>query len=103
MCWCCTAGKNACPTTKLPLRELHAAAGATQTVFIPFLHARITGQEAAAAERREGFAVKGDQGAGDTHLARRCLAVGATARAGDDDIDLVALACNVEGVEHGLL
>ena len=63
----------------LPLGELDAAAGAAEAVLFAFLHARIAGEIAAAAEGVEGFAVEGDEGAGDAHLAGAGLAVGAAA------------------------
>src|SRR5215213_8566591 len=86
----------------LSLGELDAAASATEAVLLAFLHAGIAGEVALAAERGEGFAIEGEQGAGDAHFAGEGLAIGAAAGAGDDDIDLVALAGDIEGIDDGL-
>ena len=44
---------------------LRGFAGAEQSVFLPFLDARIAGQQAGGLERRLELAVELDQGAGD--------------------------------------
>src|SRR4029079_4469263 len=87
----------------LPLGELHSSTCAAEAVLLAFFHARVAGEKAAAAKRGERFTVEGDERSGDAHLASEGLPIGAAAGAGDDAIDLLALARGVERVEHRLL
>jgi hypothetical protein len=50
-------------------RELYAAAGAVQAVFLPLFHAAVTGQEAGIAERFVAFRINGFEGPGNAQLA----------------------------------
>ncbi len=84
---------------KLALRELGSATGGFETVFLSFLHTRVTGQEAGGLE---GLLVSGlvsqDESAGKTVTDSAGLAGKATAANRSNDIKLANRIGYTEGL-----
>ena len=67
------------PNVMLPLRELRAAAGASEAVLLALFHAAVASQQAGMTQHFVKRAVVGPQGTSDAELASTGLPGGAAA------------------------
>ncbi len=81
-------GTRSAPTD-LALGKLEPLASAFLTVFLPFMRARIAGQETCRLEPRPKLGIKFDQRPCDSQPGSTCLADGTAAIRENEDVELV--------------
>ena len=82
----------------LSLGELRCATGTFETVFLSFLHSRVSGQEACLLESRTERLIVLEESSGKTVTDGTGLAGNATALDADDDVELLGEAEQLEGL-----
>jgi hypothetical protein len=86
---------------RLALRELDTAASTTQTVFLSFLHTRISREEPAISQGWEEFSIVADQSTSNPHAASASLAGGTTTGNADADVNGTAPFTSVKHLQDG--